>query len=305
MTLNAVGSPSPIFLCGPTASGKSALAAELAQQCEGEVVNADAFQLYHGLETLVAAPSPSERSIAPHHLYGVLSPEETCDAMRYREMALSVIQEIQSRGRIPIVTGGSGLYLKFLTHGPDPLPPGDPELRRQLDTRSLPDLIQELTRLDPLEASRTPLANRRYVSRALEICLLSGRPCSELRDRWTRKTQEIDLTLTGLVLRRERSDLHRRIELRTRQMLAGGALQEVRTTPLSPTLSKAIGVPQIRQFLEGTIDLDRCHEHIAAATRQYAKRQETWFRREKWLLPLPWSPGADLPISAALSLLGS
>lgn len=268
-------------------------------------MNADAFQLYHGLDTLVAAPSTDERAAAPHHLYGVLDPTETCDAMRYRQLALPVIREILGRGNVPIVTGGSGLYLKFLTHGPDPLPPGDPAMRTLLDARPLDDLVAELTRLDPVEASRTNLSNRRYVSRALEICLLTGKRCSDLRESWTTRSREIETTLRGLVIRRLRPDLHRRIDLRTRRMLNGGAIDEVAGTELSPTLSKAIGVPQIRDFLAGNIDRTRCEELIAAATRQYAKRQETWFRREAWLHPLPWTPEAGLPVEEAIGVLES
>ncbi|GAA5484118.1 tRNA dimethylallyltransferase [Haloferula sargassicola] len=269
------------------------------------MVNADAFQLYRGLDTLTAAPTAEERAAAPHHLYGVLDPAETCDAMRYREMALPVIADIHARGRLPIVTGGSGLYLKFLTHGPDPLPPGDPALREKLDLRPLDDLVAELRQLDPVEAARTHLANRRYVSRALEICLLSGRRCSELRDRWTARSRDIDGSLVGLVIRRERAELHRRIEIRTRRMLDQGAIDEVRRNELSATLTKAIGVPQIRDFLAEKTDRETCVERIAAATRQYAKRQETWFRRETWLRPLVWSPGAGVPSAAAIEMLKS
>ena len=287
--------PRPIYLCGPTASGKSALAARLAARIDGEVVNADAFQLYRGLETLVAAPSPAETRLAPHHLYGVLDPAESCDAMRFRELALPVIADILRRGKTPIVTGGSGLYLKFLTHGPDPLPAGDPVLRKELDARPLADLVAELQRLDPVEASRIALANRRYVSRALEICLLSGRRCSELRDGWAGRSAQIEAGLDGYGILRERPDLHQRIELRTRAMLAGGAIEEVAARTLSPTLEKAIGVAPIRAWIAGEIDLPTCAGLIAAATRQYAKRQETWFRRESWLKPLRWPPGSDLP----------
>ena len=301
--LSSLSTIRPIYLCGPTASGKSALAAALAARLDGEIVNADAFQLYRGLDTLVAAPSTEERGAAPHHLYGVLDPSETCDAMRYRELARPLVQEIVAREKTPIITGGSGLYLKFLTHGPDPVPPSDPLLRAELDLRSLEDLTDELTRIDPLEASRTNLSNRRFVSRALEICLLSGRKCSDLRDRWATRSRQIDSTLLGLVIRRERADLHQRIDLRTRLMLEGGAIDEVRRTELSPTFSKAIGVPQIRDLLDGKIDRHRCHELMVFATRQYAKRQETWFRRETWLRPVVWSPAGKAPVDAAVESL--
>jgi tRNA dimethylallyltransferase len=276
----------PYYICGPTASGKTALALEMAQQLDGEIVNADAFQLYGGLEIISAAPSETERSIVPHHLFGVLAPTDSSDAGSYMRLAKPVIEEIQSRGKTPIITGGSGLYLKFLTHGPAPLPTGDPALRAELEARPLDDLVAELRRLDPLEASRTSLENRRFVSRALEICLLTGSKASALRDGWEAQTAEISSELRGILIQRTRPDLHARIAVRTRIMLDSGATEEVsRLEDVSTNCEKAIGFREIRSLLAGDIDRPTCEELINAATRQYAKRQETWFRREKWLVP--------------------
>jgi tRNA dimethylallyltransferase len=276
----------PIYICGPTASGKSALALEMARRLDGEIVNADAFQLYRGLEIVSAAPPLEERSLIPHHLYGILEPTESADAGTYMRLAKPVIAEIQSRGKTPIITGGSGLYLKFLTHGPAPLPTGDAGLRAELDARPLEDLVAELTRLDPLEAARTALQNRRFVSRALEICLLTGQKASELRDQWEQKTRDVSASLRGIVIQRSRPDLHARIALRTKAMLNGGAIEEVAALEnVSSNCEKAIGFREIRCLLAGEIDRATCEELINAATRQYAKRQETWFRREPWLVP--------------------
>jgi tRNA dimethylallyltransferase len=276
------------YICGPTASGKTALAIETALQLDGEIVNADAFQLYRGLEIVSAAPSEEEKQRVPHHLYGVLDPAHAADAGSYMRMAKPVIEEIQNRGRTPVITGGSGLYLKFLTHGPAPLPEGNPELRAELDARPLDDLVSQLQSLDPLEASRTALQNRRYVSRALEICLLTGQKASDLRDQWEQQTREISSNLRGLVILRTREELHARIARRTRMMLEGGAIEEVAALKQASTnLSKAIGFREIRSLLAGEIDRPTCEELINAATRQYAKRQETWFKREKWLAPHP------------------
>ncbi len=276
----------PYYICGPTASGKSALALEIAAQLNGEIVNADAFQLYCGLEIVSAAPSLEERTIVPHHLYGILYPTEAADAGSYMRLAKPVIEEIQSRGKTPIITGGSGLYLKFLTHGPAPLPTGDADLRAVLDTRPLDDLVAELRALDPTEAARTALQNRRFVSRALEICILTGQKASDLRDQWETKTREISQTLRGIVIQRNRPDLHARIADRTRSMLDHGALEEVAALKtVSANCEKAIGFREIRTLIAGEIDRATCEELINAATRQYAKRQETWFRREKWLVP--------------------
>ena len=278
--------PPPYYICGPTASGKSSLALEMAEKLNGEIVNADAFQLYRGLEIVSAAPSPEERALVPHHLYGVLDPTESADAGSYMRLAQPVIEEIQSRGKTPIITGGSGLYLKFLTHGPAPLPQGDATLRAELDARPLEDLVAQLQQLDPVEASRTALQNRRFVSRALEICLLTGQRASDLRDQWETKTAGISASLHGLVIQRTREDLHARIALRTRTMLESGAIEEVAAlTHVSNNCGKAIGFREIRSLIAGEISRSTCEELINAATRQYAKRQETWFKREKWLIP--------------------
>ena len=276
----------PYYVCGPTASGKSAYAIDLAKRLNGEIVNADAFQLYQGLEIVSAAPSAEEKAQIPHHLYGVLDPAISADAQLYVELAKPVIAEIQSRGKTPIITGGSGLYLKFLTHGAAPLPTGNAELRANMDRCPLGDLVIELQKIDPVEAARTALQNRRFVSRALEICILSGQKASDLRDQWESKTAEISSQLRGIFIQRTRPDLHERIARRTRLMLDKGALEEVSALQsVSANLEKAIGFREIRSLICGEINPATCEELINAATRQYAKRQETWFRREKWLVP--------------------
>jgi tRNA dimethylallyltransferase len=264
------------------------LALDLAARHDGEIVNADALQLYRGLEIVSAAPSLGERSLFPHHLFGVLDPTTPNDAQSYAKMASTVIEEIIGRGRTPIVTGGSGLYLKFLTHGASPLPTGDPSLRAELDAMPLEELVAKLRELDPAEAARTSLENPRYVSRAVEICLLTGQRASELRDRWEAATADKVAALHGYVIHRSRPDLHARIAQRTKAMLNGGAIEEVAAIgPMSENCEKAIGVREIQQLLRGEIDRETCEELINAATRQYAKRQETWFRRETWLTPVP------------------
>ena len=276
-----------IYVCGPTASGKTSFAIDFALRNNGEIVNADAFQLYRGLEIISAAPSAEEQSQVPHHLYGILPPEEQNDAQAYVNLATPVIREIQSRGKTPVITGGSGLYLKFLTHGASPLPTGDARLRAELDARPLEDLVAELEGLDPLEASRTALRNRRYVSRALEICLLTGEKASALRDNWQSAKADRESQLKGYVIQRTRPDLQNRIARRTRMMLTDGAIEEVAAlSDASSTCDKAIGVREIRSLLAGEIDRRACEELICIATRQYAKRQETWFKREKWLEPV-------------------
>jgi len=276
--------PSPIYLCGATASGKSALAMEIACEQEGEIVNADAFQLYRGLEVLTAAPDAALVAAAPHHLYGVLDPSESIDAGKYLRLARPVIEDIQSRGKTPVVTGGSGLYLKFLTHGPAPLPRGDDAMRAAMDARPLEELVAELRALDPVEAGRTALQNRRYVSRALEICLCTGKRASDLRDQWATRTAQVERALRGIWIVRPRAELHARIAERTRAMLDSGAIDEVAALANpGPNCRKIIGFREIQKHLAGELTRNECAEAINTATRQYAKRQETWFRRERWL----------------------
>ena len=280
-----------IYVCGPTASGKSSLAIELACLLDGEIVNADAYQLYRGLEIISAAPDASELICAPHCLYGVLEQEELCDAMQFRKMALTAIAEIQSRGKLPIITGGSGLYLKFLSHGPSPVPTGDEALREQLALESDDALVARLCEIDPEGAELTNLKNRRYVIRALEICLLSGRKMSELKNDWKHKSDAIEKNLRGVYLQWDKDLLRDRINRRVDVMLELGAIEEVAALKNpSATCEKAIGIPQIKSYLAGEIDLTECKERIAAATRQYAKRQRTWFSKENWLTPCPIDP---------------
>ncbi|MBK1789573.1 tRNA (adenosine(37)-N6)-dimethylallyltransferase MiaA [Persicirhabdus sediminis] len=274
----------PIYVCGPTASGKSALAIELARLSDGEVVNADAYQLYRGIDIISAAPSTDELASVPHHLFGVLTPAESCDAMAYRELTLPVIAEVQSRGKVPIVVGGSGLYLKFLTHGPSPVPSGDDQLRAELDVFSDAELVEKLQQLDPEGAAMTNLQNRRYVIRALEICMLSGQKMSVIKNDWAKYSEQITANLRGIYLFWERASLRERIGQRTQLMLEAGAVNEVAAVEnFSETCGKAIGIPQILAHLAGEISLAECEELITNATRQYAKRQTTWFKKESWL----------------------
>ena len=276
----------PIYICGPTASDKSALAIELANQLDGVVINADAYQLYKGMEILSAAPDANELKQAPHQLYGTLDASELCNAMRYREMALPVIEQLISQGKTPIVTGGSGMYLKFLTHGLSPVPASDEKLRQELEKELDQALISRLQQLDPEGAAKTNLQNRRYVIRALEICILSGQKMSVLKQSWKTESSKIETTLKGAYLVWDRETLRQRINQRTEIMLKTGAIEEVQALPeASITCEKAIGVRQIRSYLSGEIDKETCTKQIAAATRQYAKRQRTWFRKEQWLTP--------------------
>lgn len=277
--------PEPIYICGPTASGKSAVAIALAQRLNGEVVNADAYQIYRGIDILSAAPDAAERASVPHHLFSLLDPtHDELDAQRFRDLALPIIADISQRGKTPIVVGGSGMYLKFLTHGPSPVPSSDPNLRAELETRCDDELIDQLRTLDPTGAEITNLKNRRYLIRALEICLLSGQPMSQIKTTWKTDSETIERNLRGALLQWETDVLRQRIAQRTKHMLSHGAIEEIQNLPtLSRTCEKAIGVPQIRAYLANEIDLVSCEQSLFTATCRYAKRQRTWFRKETWL----------------------
>ena len=252
-----------------------------------------------GFETIAASPSIEEQARAPHHLYSVLDTNETLDANRFRKLALPVIEEIQSRGKTPLIVGGSGLYLKFLTHGPSPVPSGDEAIRAELDALTMEELAARLEKLDPAEAASINLKNRRYLTRSLELCLLTGQPVSQLRADWD---QPDPPDLRGLYLDWPRDELAERIAQRTEIMLQNGALEEVaHLDPAATTATKAIGVPEIQAHLAGQMTLAETSERITISTRQYAKRQRTWFRKEAWLTHIERN---QLSNSTARALLG-
>lgn len=281
----------PLYVCGPTASGKTSLALALAEGLGGEIVNADAFQIYRGLEVLSAAPTEEEKGRCPHHLFGVSDTREGMDAARYHGLAQPVIQDILGRGKLPIVVGGSGLYLKFLTHGIAESPGADPVIRAELDRLAVDEIFDRLRRLDPEEAARQNPQNRRHLGRALEICLITGKKASDLRRNFD--DPELTQSLRGVVLSWPREVLAERIAVRTAQMFAAGVIEEVKALPAEAgTIRQAIGVKEIEAHLRGELSREECEERITISTRQYAKRQRNWFRRESWLRVVE----GDLPV---------
>ena len=264
-------------MTGPTGVGKTALALELARRLDGEILGADAFQIYAGLPILTAQPSPEDLAAVPHHLIGFLDLRENFDAARYARIARECIAEIQSRGKLPILVGGTGLYLKALTHGLAEMPPVDPDQRARISAMSLPEATEALRQADPSAPDHIDLKNPVRVRRALEIILQTGRPLAESRGHWTKPTGEF----RGLVLSRPREELRARIRANVDAMLAGGALEEVRRAAhAGPGARRAIGFSEIEALLSGQTPVAACRDAIFHATWHYAKRQLTWCRTQ-------------------------
>lgn len=292
--------PQPIFILGPTGCGKSAVAVQLAQRIgKAEIISADAYQVYRAMPILTAAPSVQEMDGVPHHLIGTLDVAENNDAATHARRAQVCIAAIQARGATPIITGGSGLYVKFISHGISPAPPSDPALREELTALPLEETVRRLQEADPEGAANTDLHNPRYVVRNLEIVLLGGKPLSYWRNNW-----QPDAIGPGFCLQREVAELDARIAARARHMLRHGAIEEVEALPpvLSPTAEKTLGLSLIREHLAGSTTRAELEAALALTTRQYAKRQRTWLRREPWATPIAAGATVVADIAAQLGV---
>jgi tRNA dimethylallyltransferase len=280
--------PPPVLaIVGATATGKSELGMALAEELGGEIVNADALQAYKGLDIGTAKPGAAERARVPHHLIDILEPHEVYSAGEFARRARGAIAEIQGRGRTPVVVGGSGFYLRALFEGLSPLPSGNPEirdiLRKRLDTEGLGALRAELERLDPKTAARLTAGDTQRTMRALEVALATGRPLSSWIGEQPFEAQRIAVVRVGLTL--PRGILYDRIAGRVAWMMEAGWLGEVAgllQRGLSPRLPafQAIGYRQLVRHLEGDGSLELAVAGIVRETRRFAKRQETWFRKE-------------------------
>ncbi len=275
------------FIVGPTATGKSELAADVAREIGAEIVSADAFQIYRGLDLLTAKPDASTLDKAPHHLIGTTPLHEEMNAEKYRCAASRAVEEIHSRGKLAIIVGGSGLYIKALTHGLAPLPESDPKLRERLNAMSLDELHTHLAELDPEAAQKIDLKNRRRVVRAVEICLRTGMPVSEVVSGGADPGSLGKIpprpapAATGVFVFRDREELYARINQRVEAMFENDIIEQVRTAgEVSVTASQMIGFREIHQLLDGKMSISQCIAAIQQATRRYAKRQLTWFRRQ-------------------------
>lgn len=298
-----------LILAGPTASGKSALALHLAQQFGGEIVNCDSLQLYRGMDIGTAKPSLSERQIVPHHLFDVRNPNQVFTAGEYSRLARPVLSEISQRGRLPIVTGGAGFYLRALLDGLFPGPSREDALRGRLariEDRRPGQLHRLLQRWDAPSAVRIHPHDRNKLIRALEVIQLARLPLSTAQQQARQPLEGFRILKLGLAP--PRPALRARILARTRQMFAAGLVEEVRALAelgysRDCKAMEAVGYRQAHAVLAGEMTIEEAIADTALRTAQYAKRQLTWFRRDTAMVWLPGFGEESAVLSQAESLL--
>ena len=298
------------LIAGATASGKSALALELAARTAGVIINADSAQIYRDLPVLTAAPTDAEFARAEHRLYGIADGARPCSAADWAELAQREIADVQAERRLPILVGGTGLYIRTLLFGIAPVPPIDPEVRRQVRAAPATENRARLLELDPEAAARLGPGDTARMARALEVVISTRRTLGE----WQKQraggiANEVDLH--PLVLLPPREWLYARCDERFAKMIEQGAVEEVRallSRMLDPSLPimRAIGVPEISDYLRSEMTLAEAAAAGQRATRRYAKRQYTWFAHQS---PPNWTrfrePLDKSSIPAALELLGA
>ena len=284
-----------ICIAGPTASGKTALAVELAKEYNGEVVSCDSMQIYRRMDIGTAKPTPEEMQGIPHHMIDVAEPDEDFSVSRYCEMATPIVDDILARGKTAIIAGGTGLYMDALIRGnsfaPFPSTGRREELEAKADREGTGVLLDWLREIDPEAAARLHLSDRKRIIRALEVWLETG----ETITAHNLKTQAIPPRYTPLWLGidfSQRAELYRRIDLRVELMLKAGLLEEIRGLlsagiPKKCTAMQAIGYKEFVAALDGQCTVEEAAAQVQQASRHYAKRQLTWFRRNQaihWLI---------------------
>ncbi len=291
-----------ILIAGPTAIGKSAVAMTLAERIGGEIISVDSMQVYRGLDIGTAKPSQNERQAVPHHLIDVVDLTEPFDAARFAQLAHNAVAGIRSRGRVPILCGGAGLYFKAFLEGLGEAPPSNVTLRAELEATPMDDLLRELEQCDPLTFGRIDRHNSRRVVRAVEVIRLTGKTFSAARSPWsteheTRNTEHFfGLTCSS-------DQLRVRIDARVERMFARGLVRETaelleRGLGQNRTAMQAIGYRQVVEHLRGERSLADTIALVQQRTRQFAKRQMTWFRRQFSLKWVQVEPEAGLEAAA-------
>ena len=289
-----------IAIVGPTASGKSALAMRVAERMGGEIVSADSRQVYRGMDIGTAKPTIEERARIPHHLVDIVDPGERYDVLRYQRDGRAVLAGIRARGRVALVVGGTGLYVRALLDGLELASlPHDPEVRARLESEDPATLHERLRAMDPNAASRVDPRNRRRLVRYLEVATIAGGPVPRVRG--------APLAALRIGLRPPREVLVAAIERRVRDMVAQGVLDETRSLvargidPRLPSMS-AHGYVHWAALLRGEIDLETAIARTARDVRAYSRRQMTWFRRDaaiRWFDPTATDPLPEIVEAAA------
>jgi len=287
-----VPAPPPIFLTGPTAVGKSAVALALAGRLGGEIISVDSMQVYRGFDIGTAKPSLADRQRVPHHLIDVVDLTESFDAAKFVQLAQQAVAGIQTRGKVAIFCGGTGLYFKAFLEGLGASPPADPALRAELEATPLPDLLSELERCDLETFRMIDRQNPRRVIRALEVIRLTGKPFSAQRAPWIAEPSTINHRPSAcfFALTRSPADLRARIDARVDDMFRRGLVEETRQLlarglEQNRTAMQAIGYRQVVEHLHGVRRLPDTIALVKQRTRQFAKRQITWCRHQ---LPIVW-----------------
>lgn len=274
----------PVLIAGPTAVGKSAVALELATRIGGEIISVDSMQVYRGLDIGTAKPSREERARVAHHLIDAAELNEPFDAARFVHLARKAVNEIRARERVPVLSGGTGLYFKAFLDGLGDAPAADPALRARLEATPLPELLAELAERDPATYAKIDRKNPRRVVRALEVIRLTGKPHSKQRASWNAEGRPKN---TGLFvgLTRTPDDLRGRIDARVEDMFSRGLVEETRQLlkrglEENRTAMQAIGYRQVVEHLRGERSLEETKALVRLRTRRFARRQMTWFRRQ-------------------------
>ncbi len=283
-----------IVIAGPTASGKTGLSVEVAKQLHTEVVSADSMQIYRGMNVGTAKVTADEMCGVPHHMIDIVSPMENYNVSRYVEDAKPIVDSVLAKGKIPVIAGGTGLYINSLVYGYDLAPiPGDEAVREEItklyEEKGGEFLLEELRKIDPKTADRLHPNNARRLIRALEVYRISGTTISEQEERTKNAPKPYDVKF--FVLDTDRDKLYERINRRVDVMLENGLVEEVKNLleqgiPKTNTSMQAIGYKEIVEYLDGYLTLDEAVEKLKMESRRYAKRQLTWFRRNEgaiWL----------------------
>jgi tRNA dimethylallyltransferase len=304
-----------MFLAGPTAVGKSAVALALAETLGGEIISVDSMQVYRGLDLGTAKPTAAERARVPHHLLDVCDLHTAFDASLFVRLAQRAMAEIQARGRTPIFCGGTGLYFTAFLEGLGDAPPADEKLRAKLATTPPAELLAELREHDPATFEKIDQKNPRRVLRAVEVLRLTGRKYSEQRAAWTLAPRLTGHAYPRFCFTRQTDDLRQRINARVDEMFSRGLAEETRRLlpqglAENQTAMQALGYRQVVAYLRGERGLAETIELVKTRTRQFAKRQLTWFRRRgnwQWLELKPGETAGETlaRIFPALSTTGA